>query len=759
MKLFIPILSALLPGARPQDGSGDAGDTVVIEGCATVFFPTENISEFTDLQNLCSALLYTGTQYQSSDCYASCSGTGEPSDEYLLDDNSELSSHIANEQIQVAFADEGKDFSCVDICFDITGAQSDVGEDHENHIVGILTDNMIENGIDQSGVSVLHLESETNTESSGDGGGETDPTDEPDTEVVNKYEFCMTMFLPTPWLLSSSISNLDGLCGFFEDALCAPWEAAGAKCHEQSCASTCTGDGIPDIEYTEEDSEATEGYEEKDDEFWDANDNINSLADPLKYACFDFCFSLHASDTHIDEVLASLEINSRFSAADLTGLIDELGEQAAAEAASGQDGDTSTGQTFGTLITSDETGPATGRDCAIDNGLCSHTCSGPGLDGVCACPNDCWELEAVDGLECLIKKDKVTLICESDRMIAHLAKCVVDGSQDFILNDKSCNEGDPTVVNQSPCHAAWNINDTTDDGCVTFHTRLDECGTSVQPDYLANRITFSQTLISSAIPYSQEPGNAVWINRDALVSVDFTCEYKTDYSTAPGSAIVNPNLVSNALESTGQFVFGLETVTHNEEYLQWQVGPAWDVKDSTTEPYQVGNTLFFQICVENPLANIYFSVPDCTVKNAAGTESYKIMDEHNLDVFVNTARVGRQMKGDLYYDWTATDGVELPDGALSQEVSNKCLYFSYTVFEFVSSDANDNLRLTCDVHACNYDENSPDDIVACTTGTSRKRRSAGHDHGDDHHDHPFYRVATSFPIQYTKQVQKNTFKL
>ena len=75
---------------------------------------------------------------------------------------------------------------------------------------------------------------------------------------------------------------------------------------------------------------------------------------------------------------------------------------------------------------------------------------------------------------------KVTLICESDRMIAHLAKCVVDGSQDFILNDKSCNEGDPTVVNQSPCHAAWNINDTTDDGCVTFHTRLDECGTSVR---------------------------------------------------------------------------------------------------------------------------------------------------------------------------------------------------------------------------------------------------------------------------------------
>ena len=133
------------------------------------------------------------------------------------------------------------------------------------------------------------------------------------------------------------------------------------------------------------------------------------MADPLKYACFDFCFSLHASDTHIDEVLASLEINSRFSAADLTGLIDELGEQAAAEAASGQDGDTSTGETFGTLITSDETGPATGRDCAIDNGLCSHTCSGPGLDGVCACPNDCWELEAVDGLECLIKKDKVRL--------------------------------------------------------------------------------------------------------------------------------------------------------------------------------------------------------------------------------------------------------------------------------------------------------------------------------------------------------------
>ena len=73
----------------------------------------------------------------------------------------------------------------------------------------------------------------------------------------------------------------------------------------------------------------------------------------------------------------------------------------------------------------DEPEPVSGRNCQDgQNGGCSHICTGAGMNGVCSCPNDCWELGA-NGQSCLIPADKVQLECGSDKMVAHLARCVV----------------------------------------------------------------------------------------------------------------------------------------------------------------------------------------------------------------------------------------------------------------------------------------------------------------------------------------------
>ena len=41
---------------------------------------------------------------------------------------------------------------------------------------------------------------------------------------------------------------------------------------------------------------------------------------------------------------------------------------------------------------------------------------------------------------------------------------------------------------------------------------------------------------------------------------------------------------------------------------------------------KVGSTLYFKICSENNLSNIYFSVPDCTVSNDDDSMTYNIID-------------------------------------------------------------------------------------------------------------------------------------
>ena len=68
-----------------------------------------------------------------------------------------------------------------------------------------------------------------------------------------------------------------------------------------------------------------------------------------------------------------------------------------------------------------------GINCAVNNGGCTYACSGSGVNGICTCPNACWETSSSDSRRCIIKADKVDLRCHQDSMEAYIAKCATEG--------------------------------------------------------------------------------------------------------------------------------------------------------------------------------------------------------------------------------------------------------------------------------------------------------------------------------------------
>merc|ERR1712176_1408456 len=280
-----------------------------------------------------------------------------------------------------------------------------------------------------------------------------------------------------------------------------------------------------------------------------------------------------------------------------------------------------------------------------------------------------------------------------------------------------------------------------DNGCLTFVVGLDECSMQVNADYDNNKLTFMQELISTDFDSVQQvnllgnTGPNALINYDPRVSVDFTCEYTADYVTDNAEVTTNPDEVTNNLKSTGVFGYALKTVQPSMQDFN-DLGNTWTDVHSTADgrDYMVGSTLYFQVCDQQELSNVYFSVPECTVYNDDMSESYQIITDHCPDQFVNTQRVGR------YYDnrfmtWNADSDkagfIPMPTGstlAATDLATNQCLTFSYTVFEFVSNaDDSADLKLSCKVKACEYSEAHPDNMATCIdntcNGSGRKRRS------------------------------------
>jgi len=387
------------------------------------------------------------------------------------------------------------------------------------------------------------------------------------------------------------------------------------------------------------------------------------------------------------------------------------------------------------------------------NGGCSHNCAGTGLNGTCSCPNECWQLDT-DGLMCSVKAEMVELVCHPDMMEAHLAKCVVAGLTDFSLGSSVCTDKTDTngmsangmnaAIKNGACAGTSVVgvdkdldgDGESDDGCLAFAIKLDECSTQVNADYMNDTITFRQELSSEVMDLNIQTnslgntGTNAAISHAPRVAIDFTCQYTSDYTTQAEEVETSPDAVTHDLISQGRFSYALDTVQPSEADFD-QLTNQWSTVHSTASAehnYMVGSTLYFRICSQHELSNVHFSVPDCTVKNHDETESYKIIDDHCLDPFVSTQRVGR-WTDNRFNLWTTSQN-EMPTGSslsATNLATDQCLLFSYTVFEFISnSEESNDLKLTCNVKACEFSETNPDNMAPCvenTCGGGRKRRS------------------------------------
>merc|ERR1719197_2318546 len=248
-----------------------------------------------------------------------------------------------------------------------------------------------------------------------------------------------------------------------------------------------------------------------------------------------------------------------------------------------------------------------------------------------------------------------------------------------------------------------NGDNKVDDGCISFVIDLDQCSMAVTADYENNKLTFMQELVSTdvvgyitqapALSGTQLNGDSM-INFDPRVSIDFTCEYTADYVTDSSGVTTTSDEISNDLSSSGQFGYSLRTVEASNADLN-SILNSWTQVSSTGDNgtnYVVGSELVFEICDQQQLSNVYFTVPDCTVYNHNMTESYQIITDHCLDPFVNTKRVGR-IYDDQFRTWDAqADLIPMPSG---------------------SSLASADLKLSCKVKACEYSDDSPDNMSTC----------------------------------------------
>jgi len=627
------------------------------------------------------------------------------------------------------------------------------------------------------------------------------------TTAMFGFKGCVTLYFPILWIVQTMFPGLFDFCPIFGQNFCQPFQAVGAPCWMNHCDAECRGDGKPDINNPiDADDQSAEQSDNTGECFKPGSGEVseNAEADKSKFGCFDFCFEVHMSQAHMDSLQTARHFtrNFSFNEADIIAIAEEIADDAMVDTViQGPNVDTTNlaetnpgyscvdeTQTDATqcllsdtsdagFLIPDASDPAsivgetmwgaesetalTGIECANNNGGCSHTCSGEGLNGACSCPNQCWQLDT-DQKTCNIHPDMVQLTCHPDRMEAHLAKCVVAGTDAYQLGNSVCTS-DTTVTGDvasaNPSNAAIISHDSctfpamgvdgdvngdgvNDNGCLTFVVGLDECSMQVNADYENNKLTFMQELISTDFGATYQTndlgdtGTNALVNFDPRVSVDFTCEYTADYVTDSAEVTTNPDEVTNNLQSTGVFGYALKTVQPAIEDFN-SLANTWTDVHSTADgrDYMVGSTLYFQICDQQELSNVYFSVPECTVYNDNMTESYQIITDHCPDQFVNTQRVGR------YYDntfmtWNSESDqagfISMPTGsslAATDLATNQCLTFSYTVFEFVSNaDESADLKLSCKVKACEYSENNPDNMAACTDNTcaapgGRKRRS------------------------------------
>merc|ERR1712113_286027 len=183
---------------------------------------------------------------------------------------------------------------------------------------------------------------------------------------------------------------------------------------------------------------------------------------------------------------------------------------------------------------------------------------------------------------------------------------------------------------------------------------LDGCSTAMTFD--GDKIHFSNKLIGD---FDQSSSIISTYNR---YQIDFLCEYPSTYDDINADTEVHSLLVSGPTNSTGDLSFTLDTYTD----------ASFTTLDNSGS-IQVGSTLHFGIAISQPIANVVYTVTDCTVKNDDLSLEYNIMTDRcpNSRVHFN-----------IYDNF---------DAALTS--------FSYTVFEFKANPGGI-LHLSCNIVVC-----------------------------------------------------------
>ena len=250
--------------------------------------------------------------------------------------------------------------------------------------------------------------------------------------------FCVQLQFPLLWLFHTLFSNVeDDLCPVYQNTLCDAISQAGGVCWLRDCGFNCAAEN--------EQGQNANNHENTDP--WDQNGDVDQTVvteDNLDstVGCFKVCPEMHFADQ--DQFLLAMNFfRAKSHTSDLPGdwtftesqILVSL-EQAAQSAVpdtflAGPDNivnggykeatcqayyqatcmlDDSIDQNFlppgATLFDLSAISPIAGLDsvnfdtgitninCEQNNGGCSHTCTGPGFDGHCECPDDCWELDS-----------------------------------------------------------------------------------------------------------------------------------------------------------------------------------------------------------------------------------------------------------------------------------------------------------------------------------------------------------------------------
>ena len=108
--------------------------------------------------------------------------------------------------------------------------------------------------------------------------------------------------------------------------------------------------------------------------------------------------------------------------------------------------------------------------------------------------------------------------------------------------------------------------------------------------------------------------------------LDMTCQYETSIDDISANRTVIGGSVTSGLSGSGALAFDLTFYTDS----------SYDTEIEEDSTILVGETIFYNVAMANPISGLEFTVLDCTVFDAVADESYDIYAGQCADQFVGT---------------------------------------------------------------------------------------------------------------------------